>query len=122
MTKLADLEKQVEQLTQLLAAHGIQEPSPVPSPEDSPDYIPHGSDAHAAFLGLVEVDGDEDDYVILKSAKTGRVWRLLDEIEAMRHFPGIDPQKAAMSLLRQKVGELDTAPGPPPDAPGLWRP
>ena len=125
MTNVKDLEQQVADLKRLLAMHGIREAEQFVPPETAPDYIAHGSAEHVAFLGLVEVGEKDDasDFTTFTSPETKRVYRLLDEVEAVRHFPGIDPEKAARLLLRQKVNSLESGkPQAPPDAPPMWKP
>lgn len=125
MTKETDaLRAQLEQLTALLDAHGIR-PAPVATKTtERADYIEHGSDKHATFLGLVESGEDDETIALAKytSPRTGRTWRMEDEISAMRHYPGIDPEKAVALVLQQKVNELENAPGVPKDAPPMFRP
>jgi hypothetical protein len=127
MATTKQLEQQVKALKVAMAAAGIPLPGEMPDsmrPEDRDDYIEFGSDEHAQFLGLVKVSEGDDtaDYQTLTSPETGQTWRLLDEMEAVRHFPGIDPEKAARLLLRQKVNTLETRPEVPPDAPAPFRP
>jgi len=126
MTKqLDELAAQVEALKSLLAQHGIQQPArSVARPEERPDYIAHGSPEHARFLGLVEV-GEGDKTVCLArftSPRTGRVFRLEDELGAVRYYPNVDPEKAALLVLQQKVNELETVPEVPESAPAPFRP
>jgi hypothetical protein len=122
-----ELEQKIAALEAALAAQGIQpsiDTSATGRPEDRADYIAFGSAEHAEFLGLVEVGKDDDatDYQTLTSPETGKTWRLVDELEAVRHFPGIDPEKAARLLLRQKANTLDTEPALPEGAPPTFRP
>lgn len=98
-------------------------------PESMPNYIGYGSTEHATFLGLIIVsedkieDAKEDRYVLYKSRATGATYRLLDEITILRHYPGIDPDKAAMIVLRQKAGSFESgAPKVPESAPPMWQP
>ena len=124
MTKIDDITAKVEQLERVLKAHGIEQPAPVVEAKDRPDYIAHGSPEHARFLGLVEV-GDNDKAITLAtyaSPGTGRTFRLEDEMGAVRHYPGIDPEKAAGLVLQQKVNELETKPTVPEDAPPMFKP
>jgi hypothetical protein len=126
MATTKELEAQLKALRELLRDHGIDTVEAVSEDvTDRPDYIAHGSDEHAALLGLVEVDNKEDTsgYTIFTSPSTDRTWRLQDEGEAVRHFPHQDPEKAAILLLRQKLNELEAGkPDVPADAPPLWRP
>ena len=98
-------------------------------PDEMPGYIAHGSPGHATFLGLIVVPDDEIDdaradmYVLHTSRETGKTYRLLDEITILRHYPHIDPEKAAKIVLRQKVNEIESgAPKVPEDAPEMWQP
>jgi hypothetical protein len=124
MAKVDELAAQVEELRRVLAQHGIEPVRGVVPPEELADYVPHGSEAHARFLGLVEVGKDDKteklaDYT---SPRTGRTFRLEDEMGAIRHYPGIDPDKAVRLVLQQKVNELETVPEVPADAPPMFRP
>ena len=124
MSKIDDLERQVNELTALLARHGIQ-PSVAALPaRERPDFVPHGSEGHARLLGLVAVQ-EGDKTVCLAtytSPRTGRAFRLEDEMGAVRFYPGIDPEKAARLVLQQKVNELEIAPEVPADAPRMHKP
>jgi len=104
-------------------------PLPPMEPTERPDYIEHGSPEHATFLGLIVVpeseieNANEDKYVLYGSRKTGVTYRLQDEITILRHYPGIDPAKAALVVLRQKVNELESGkPEPYENAPEMWQP
>jgi len=124
MAKIDDLTAQLEQLKALLAQHGIaQAPDLVPM-KDRPDYIAHGSEAHATFLGLVIMSPEDTAYhlVSFTSPRTGTTYRLEDEMGAVRHYPGIDPEKSIMLVLQQKVNELEILPTVPKDAPAMFRP
>jgi len=124
MAKIDELEARIVQLTELLAQHGIQ-PSVAALPaRERPDYVPHGSEAHARLLGLVQVK-EGDTTVCLAtytSPRTGRAFRLEDELAAVRFYPGIDPEKAARLVLQQKAAELELAPEVPADAPPMFKP
>ena len=124
MAKIDEITAKVEELERVLKAHGIEQPAPVVEAKDRPDYIAHGSPEHARFLGLVEVDKDDDTITLTTytSPGTGRTFRLEDEMGAVRHYPGIDPEKAAGLVLQQKVNELETKPTVPEDAPAMFRP
>lgn len=112
--------QRLARVEEILARHGISlEPERT---EEQADYIAHGSPQHAAFLGLVEAKKDDNgDFVTFTSPK-GKTYRLNDELGIVRHYPGIDPEKAARIVLRQLVGELENAPTVPDDAPPMWRP
>lgn len=124
MSKIDELEAQVKQLTALLAQHGIQASTEAIPPEKRPDYIPHGSEGHARLLGLVQVkEGDKTVCLATyTSPRTGRTFRLEDELAAVRFYPGIDPEKAVTLTLQQKVGELEIAPEVPAGAPPMHKP
>jgi len=97
----------------------------VPECAVQPDYIELGSPEHATFLGLVIVGEDDDltGFTPFKSRVTDVTYRLADELQAVRHYPGMDPEKAILQLLRSKVSSLES--GPPaedPKAPSLWVP
>jgi len=98
-------------------------------PTERPDYIEHGSPEHAMFLGLIVVpeseieNAKEDKYVLYTSRESGVTYRLQDEIAILRYYPGIDPAKAAMIVLRQKINELEGGkPEPYENAPEMWQP
>ena len=111
-------------LQRTLEANGIRAPlPPVQRGEDRADYIAFGSDAHAAFLGLVEVtdEAQAGDFLSYKSEKSGKVWRLEDEVTPFMTFP--DPRQVAALVLRQKVSTLEAGPPPvPASAPPMWQP
>jgi hypothetical protein len=126
MTKqIEELTAQIEELKRVLAQHGIQtaEYRDLPATE-RPDYIPHGSTEHAAFLGLVEITEDDtmESLSSYTSPRTQRTFRLEDEMGAIRHYPGVDPEKAVRLVLQQKVNELEGIPEVPADAPPMFRP
>ena len=122
---MASLSEQVKELRDLLASHGIVMPGERNQPEMRTDYIAFGSDEHRQFLGLVVVDDGDDPtgYTTYKSQSSGITYRLEDEIGAVYHYPGMDPEKAALIVLRQKINELEGGvPEPPANAPSLWQP
>lgn len=123
----AQIDKLQAQVAALLGMRG--QPTPKLEPTERPDYIEHGSEEHATFLGLIIVPEDRideakaDQFVLYTSRKTGKTYRLLDEITILRHYPSIDPGKAARVVLRQKVGELESGPPEVPEnAPAMWQP
>lgn len=87
------------------------------------DYIAHGSDGHAAFLGLVKAK--EDDEPRLK-APDGTCWTLAD---VTMYGPVATPMYLRQTLA-QKVSELTTLPPEvqsedprlPNYAPPMWTP
>ena len=124
MANVKDLEKQVEELRDLLRAQGIAAPAPVDA-GPGPDHVEFGSATHAALLGLVEVGKDEDveGLTTFTSPASERTYRLADENEPLRAYPAMDPSKSAKIILRQKVNELEGgAPPVPKGAPPMWRP
>jgi len=118
-----ELEKQIKQLQeQNKVMAGLLGLSPAPVSEDvtkRADYIEHGSNQHAIFLGLVEVTEDQmedaktNDYILYESPNTGKTWRLEDEISPFMAFP--DPTKIARLFLRQKVSSLESGRPKVPD-------
>lgn len=122
MATVAELQAQLDGVMRLLAAHGIQLPSPtIKDVTKRADYIAYGSAEHAAFIGLVEVQkGEEKDYITWTGAD-GRTWRLEDEVTPFMTFS--DPAQVAKLVLRQKVSALEAGPPSiPPDAPTMWAP
>ena len=125
MATVKELEAKVEQLEAFLAQLGLAVQQSSDLPEERPDYIAHGSPAHAAFIGLVPLDdpADADGRVTYTSRETGRVYCLEDELGILRYYPGIDPEKAALVVPRQKVGAFEGGVPPVPEnAPSLWTP
>lgn len=124
MSKITELQNEVNALKGLLAQAGIFQPVRQES-SHAPDYIAHGSTEHAAFLGLAEVEdvaqAERDGYTVYTSPRTGKAWRLEDEIGVMRFYPGVDPNKAIILVLRQKVNVIESGPPPAPkDAPTMF--
>jgi hypothetical protein len=99
----------------MLAQLGIREAASE-DPKENPNYIGFGSDAHAQFLGLVKVQEGDDltGFETFTSQESGVTYRLEDEIGAVSLYPGLDPAKAAILVLRQKVNVLE---GGEPEAP-----
>jgi len=129
MATQRELEQKVAQLEQLLVQYGI-----VAAPdaramrlEDRPDYIAFGSDKHLAFLGLLKVDDVEaaiqNRYTIFTSPDTGQTYRLIDEMNAALMMRPMDPDKAILMILRQKVSSFEAGePQPFPGAPARFNP
>ena len=114
--------QRLERLEARLKAYGISMEPELTEGGKKLDFIEHGSPEHATFLGLVEAKSDDDgDFVTFTSPK-GKMYRLVDELGVVRHYPGTDPEKAARLVLRSKVNELENAPTVPEDAPPMWRP
>ena len=127
MANVKELEAQLTELRQLLAAQGIHVDGGVQAdePVSQTDYIGFGSPQHEALLGLVEVADDEDttDYAIYTSPASKKTYRLADEYEPARTFPAMDPEKSARLMLKQRVGSLESGQPPIPDhAPTMWKP
>ena len=128
MAKDKSLQAQIDELRAQMARLGISLPvEPAMRPEDRADYIAFGSPEHAMFLGLIEVEDVEkakaDGYVLHTSAETGKTYRLADELGATVHYPGMDLEKAAKGVLRQKVSSFESGPPEvPADAPTMWVP
>lgn len=132
MTTNAELEKRVRQLEeqnrllrQLIP--GLETVQLAEEVTDRADYIEHGSEEHAIFLGLVQVheedieDATKNKYILYESPLTGITWRLEDEVSPFMAFP--DPEKIARLTLRQKVSSLEAGKPPIPDnAPSLLVP
>jgi len=126
MATANQLEKQIQALTELLAAHGIRQPrASAALPEDRADYIPHGSEKHMIFLGLIQVEDvkkaeEEYGYIVYRSPKTGTTYRLEDQVTPYMTFP--NPMVVARLVLAQKVSSLESGPPQAPaNAPSLWR-
>jgi hypothetical protein len=126
MANTKELEAQIRELRAAMAAAGIRPPEGgVVEEGPRPDFVEFGSPGHAALLGLVEVETEDDasDYFTYTSPTSKRTFRLADEYEPVRNFPAMDPEKAARVILRQKVGELEAGKPPVPDnAPEMWQP
>ena len=115
---------QMEAMQQLLKLHGIEPARAFEPGANPPDYIAHGSPEHATFLGLVPVTEEEGDLALLAtytSPRTGATYRLEDEMAAVQMYHQIDPDKAVRLVLQQRVGELESAPQVPADAPPMFR-
>ena len=123
MAKIEDLQNELDQMRKLLVSAGL-----VPGArksERNTDYVEHGSMQHATMLGLVEVENADaarkDGHTVYVSAKTNKLWRLDDEVAALRHYPGVQPDQALKVVLRQKVGALESgAPHAPVGAPAMF--
>lgn len=131
--RLAWLEGKLEELTGRPVK--VVDEREIP-PEERADYIPFGSPEHAGYLGIVEVESekqakDEGFEVTYKSPKTGKLYRLADELGASVHHPEWPPEVAAKTVLRQKVSAFESGPPPVPQsedpgkpnyAPEQWQP
>ena len=119
--KEKELETKLRDVLMTLEAHGIRKPvERAEKAEDRGDYIAHGSEEHALFLGLVEVNGDTTKKLTFTSPRTERVFCLEDEVTQFMQYP--DPRQVAGLVLKQKVNELEMKPEVPGTAPPIWRP
>lgn len=119
----AELQAELDGLKAMLRRAGLLREQ---RPATQADYVEFGSAKHAALLGLVEVtdqDQAQKDGYTVYTARSGRKWRLDDEIAALRHYPGVQPKDAILVVLRQKVNEIESGPPKvPPDAPPMFNP
>lgn len=124
MPTVKQLEQQLADMRELLQKAGFYTPpSGEPDPAERGDYIEFGSDRHAAFLGLIEIEDEAaaDGRITYKSTKTERWFVLLDEVTPFLNYP--DPAQVAKLTLRGKVASLESGPPqPPPNAPDMWVP
>lgn len=124
MAKQDELSTLRAELAQLKEMLGLG-PSPSDDPADDPNFIAHGSPEHVQFIGLkvVEEGDDTTGYVVFESQETGATYRLEDEMGILTHFPGVDPDKAVILALRQKVNVIEAGePTAPARTPSLWQP
>jgi hypothetical protein len=114
---VAELEAEVAELRDLVNRMAGRVPRTEDlDAEDRPDYIPHGSPEHAAFLGLREVD--EGDEVAPKTeGPDGKHYTLSDKTA----FGMAVRPEFLQAILEQRAGEL-TGPKVPDYAPPMWRP
>ena len=114
---IGDLQARIDQLEDMLRRVGIRDSQPRRAVEQT-DYVKHGSDEHAALLGLKKASESDDPQV--------DGWALED---ITQFGPTVTPAFLAQ-WLRQKVNELtmqvpepqSTDPRAPNFAPRLWRP
>jgi hypothetical protein len=119
-----ELQAEVSWMREVLRRAGLL---PREKPDHDPDFIAHGSPQHATMLGLVEVtdleQAKKDAYTLYTSPRTGKVYRLEDEIRALQYIPGVDPHQAMLVVLRQKVNGLESGPPQvPANAPAMFNP
>ena len=123
-TKEKSDRERIAQLESTLRAMGVAvEPKAAAErPEDRADYIAFGSPEHAAFLGIIEVDGNSaDGRITYTSTGTKKTYMLEDEITPFMSFS--DPSQVARLVLRQKVSTFEAGPPKvPANAPPLWQP
>ena len=119
------LQQQIDAgVREALARFGMQLPGTV-AQDDEVNFIGFGSPEHRQFLGLIVVDEDDDPtgFVTFTSKETGTTYRLEDELGVLMHHPGVDPDKAALMVLRGKVSVFESGePEAPANAPLLWQP
>ena len=121
MTTAQEVKELRKELETLKARLGIESEALPVKTEDRADFIPHGSDKHARFLGLVPAEPDDKDHnITYTSPGSLKTYALEDEIMQFLHYP--NPEQAALSTLRQKVNVLEGEVKVPEDAPPLWRP
>jgi hypothetical protein len=131
-SKKSDIEERLEWLegvvSRLKPRSLAPEILPPSSPEERADYIGFGTPQHMVFLGIAEVDDaeaakKEGAEVFYTSPRTGKTYRLTDELGARYLYPQYAPEKAAMTTLREKVSSFESGPPEPPaDAPPIWEP
>lgn len=122
-----DLTARVAQLEALLAQMGVTLPTGPVDDTERPDYIGFGTPKHQAFLGLETVEdvpaAKADGYTVLKGRETDQNYRLVDEMGAVQMMRPIDPDKAVLLVLRQKINTFEAGtPEPPEGAPAIFRP
>lgn len=122
--EVAGLKAQIQEMREALAALGIRSPRQAGEAEVQTDRIEFGSPEHAAFLGLVEVIEGDDTIALATytSPRTGKAYRIEDEIGVIARYPHAHPEHAVRLSLQQKVGELESKPAVPADAPPMWVP
>lgn len=125
MATAKDLQAQIDAgVREALSKLGFAPPAPSGATVQT-DHIEFGSDEHREFLGLTLVDKDDDPtgYTTYESKETGNIYRLQDEIGVVNLYPGVDPEKATILVLRQKVNQLEGGPPEVPEnAPPMWQP
>lgn len=125
MASVKELEAKIAQMEAVLKSAGLVPPAIEPSdPKERSDYIKPGGDRHRVFLGLEMVDDVEqalkDRFVVHTSPTTKKSYRLVDEIAAAQRGAPMEPDKAILFELRQKVSSYESGPPPPPvNAPSL---
>ena len=126
MTKLQELEQKHNDLVEYLEQRGLVDPAQQAAASVvMPDYIPFGSEKHMRFLGLDLVEDVENakasGYTVYTSPETKQTYRLEDEMQAVQMYKPMDPDKAILLVLRQKVGAFESGvPQVPANAPPLF--
>jgi len=126
-TKAQELTDRVAQLEAALEALGAIIPSEPVEDTDRPDYIAFGSPRHMAFLGIETVEdvsaAKESGYTVLKGRESDVQYRLVDEMSAVQLMRPMDPDKAILLVLRQKINAFESGkPQPPENAPKIFSP
>jgi len=126
MATTTELQNEVAWMRDILDKAGLL---PRQTAEHAPDFIAYGSPQHATMLGLVEIapaeleQAKKDGYTLYTSPRTGKVYRLEDEIHALQYVPGVDPRQAMLIVLRQKISSLESGPPQvPANAPPMFNP
>jgi hypothetical protein len=97
----------------------------VENPQERADYIEHGSEAHATFLGIRPATTDDPATLVVKDKK-GKGWVLVD----MTMFGPTATEAYLREVCRQKLAELEAGtplvqsedPRKPNYAPPMWTP
>lgn len=124
MATTKQLEKQLQELTQLLEGHGIRLPSKAAEAQEFTG-VRIGSDEHMIFLGLIQVEDAKEaeeqyGHIVYRSPKSSKTYRLEDQVTPFMTFS--DPMQVARLVLAQKVSSFESGPVKvPADAPPLWR-
>jgi len=124
MTKQTLQQQIANGVREQLAAMGFTMATDAPSGAQT-DHIAFGSDKHRQLVGLVKVEEGDDvsGYTTFPSPYSDNVYRLEDELGVVNLYPGVDPDKAAVLMLRQKINVLEGGiPEPPANAPSMWTP
>lgn len=127
MATTKELEDRIAQMEAQLARAGLAVPPRPASDTERADYIPFGSAGHMAYLGLATVDdiaeAHEAGQTVITSRKTGKTYRLVDEMSAAMMMRPMDPDKAILLVLKGKIDSFESgAPKAPDDAPPLFAP
>lgn len=121
-----ELEQEIAELRKMLAQLvGVPMATEPTDPTKRADYIEYGSPAHAIFLGLIPLEtmDQAEERTTYTSPRTQKLYCLDDEIAAVRFFQGVDPDKAILLVLRQKVNVFESGPPQVPEhAPPMWQP
>lgn len=124
-SKESQLEQRIAELENILRLNGILPREARDASSPRPDRIEFGSDAHLAFLGLSRVTNVEQaqagGITVYSSPDTAETYSLIDEVAAVQRYRGMDPEKAILFELRQKVNVFEAGPPQPPaDCPPMF--